>query len=504
MPACSSMAIESGLARRTGWTLCGALALMLLYSLWLANECLSSSSQAFETNSRILHRLLSQRAEQHEAIFAALLAAESSMAQSNTKVLESFSASLRHAYPQVAEIELYRPTAQGNWRRVNGQGASLADSNPTLLAIASSSGALTLGAADGRYFRLLRKSPSGSVHSLRIDSQGLLQSAEQPPPSMQLQLGSDTGLLLWQLPAKRLISPWLQPLEFRKALSSRSQPLLLSTRQPPLPESLPWARWLSGLALIGLASALLLWAFEQYLGSRLAQRRLLFAQASRISSMGELAAGIAHEVNQPLTAILATSQALGHLLDDDPIDLPGARQAASNLARHAKRAGAIVQRLRQFVSPQAGQATAVDLKTVVEEALVLLQDSLKQQQIKVSATLPGGLPAVLGDSVGLQQVLVNLLLNAIEAMAAESQRHLQISLKRCAQGLQLDISDSGSGLSDEAAQRLFEPFYSTKAAGLGLGLSICASIVEQSSGQLSARNGPAGGCVVSLVLPLAA
>lgn len=495
------MPIESTLLRRWWLPLAGGLALMLLYSTWLLLDSQASQAQSFETNSRILHRLLTQRAEQHEAIFAALLAAEATVAEQDQELLQSFASALQHAYPQVAAIERYRRNAAGQWQAMGAGQAQSAVPAATLNNV-SSAGALTVAADTPGHFRLLRKSPAGSVHSIRINTQRLLEPEERPQASISLRLTSDAGLTLWQVPAERHSWSWLSPLEFHKALSSRSQPLLLSTSQPPLAESLPWLRWLAGLGIIGLACALLFWAFEQYQRSRLAQRRLLFAQASRINSMGELAAGIAHEVNQPLTAILATSQALAHLIEDEPPDLPGVRQAAANLARHAKRAGAIIHRLRQFISPQASQAGAVELKAVVEEALALLQESFKQQQIKVSSALPNGLPPVLGDAVGLEQVLVNLLLNASEAMAEQSQRHLHISLQRAGQQLLLEISDSGHGLDAESSKRLFEPFYTTKLAGLGLGLSICASIVEQSAGQLSARNGPAGGCILSLTLPL--
>lgn len=496
------MPIQSSLLRRWWLPLAGGLTLMLFYSAWLLLDSQASHAQAFETDSRILHRLLTQRAEQHEAIFAALLAAEATVAEQD--LLQSFASALQHAYPQVAGIERYRQTTDGQWQRISsGHPPALAPAPVAALDNASSAGALSvLAEADG-YFRLLRKSPAGSVHSVRIATQRLLETEEQPPATMGLQLTTDAGIPLWQVSAQRQSWSWLSPLEFRKALSSRSQPLLLTTRQPPLAERLPWLRWFAGLGIISLACALFFWAFEQYQRSRLAQRHLLFAQASRINSMGELAAGIAHEVNQPLTAILATSQALAHLVDDEPPDLPGVRQAALNLARHAKRAGAIIHRLRQFISPQTSQAGAVELKAVVEEALALLQESFKQQQIRVNTALPNGLPPVLGDAIGLEQVLVNLLLNACEAMAEQNQRHLQISLQRTGQKLLLEISDSGHGLDAESSRRLFEPFYTTKPAGLGLGLSICASIVEQSAGQLSARNGPAGGCILSLTLPLA-
>lgn len=495
------MPIEPTLIRRWWLPLASGLTLMLLYSAWLLLDSQASHAQTFETDSRILHRLLTQRAEQHEAIFAALLAAEATVAEQDQELLQSFASALQHAYPQVAGIERYRQGADGQWQQIATEPAQAAVPAAALDS-ASSAGALSVLADAHGYFRLLRKSPTGSVHSVRIDTRHLLESEEMPPATLSLQLTTDAGLPLWQVQAERQSWPWLKPLEFRKALSSRSQPLVLTTRQPPLAESLPWLRWFAGLGIIGLACALLFWTFEQYQRSRLAQRRLLFAQASRINSMGELAAGIAHEVNQPLTAILATSQAMAHLIDDEPPDLVGARQAAANLARHAKRAGAIIHRLRQFISPQANQVAAVELKAVVEEALALLQESFKQQQIRVSTTLPNGLPPVLGDAVGLEQVLVNLLLNASEAMAEQSQRHLHISLQRVGQKLLLEISDSGHGLDAESSKRLFEPFYTTKPAGLGLGLSICASIVEQSAGQLSARNGPAGGCILSLTLPL--
>ena len=112
------------------------------------------------------------------------------------------------------------------------------------------------------------------------------------------------------------------------------------------------------------------------------------------------------------------------------------------------------------------------------------------------------MPPVLGDAIGFEQVLVNLLLNAAEAMGGQPLRRLDVSLTREARSLRLDIADSGPGLSSEAASRVFEPFFTTKQGGLGLGLTICSSIIEQAGGQLSVASSPAGGCLFSVTLPI--
>lgn len=487
------------------WLVAGVvwLVLSLGYGYWLLAEERLRTLEAFETQSRILHRLLTQRAEQHEALLAALLAAEQSLGPS-AALFETFAASLQRSYGQIVAIERYRRTAAGHWQRSASQaGPALDGATLDSLPAGSAPGRLTVLVEDPRHFRLLRASPSGALYAIRIASDRLLQAEERPPGMLAAQLSSGEGALLWQMAAQA--SRWadLAPLEFRKTLASQSQPFVLSTRQPPLPEQLPWLRLAIGVAALLSISLLSCWVLVQYRQGRIARRQLAWAQASRINSMGELAAGIAHELNQPLAAILANSQALGHFLADEPPDLPGVEQAADSLARQAKRAGAIVHRLRQFLSPKADRVEPVDLGTVVEEALALTQETLRRQQIKVVTALPAGLPAVLGDAVAFEQVLVNLLLNAAEAMSECPERRLEIALSREGGQLCLTIADSGPGLSAEVAARLFEPFFTTKPGGLGLGLTLCASIIEQAGGHLAAESRATGGCLLRINLPIA-
>jgi signal transduction histidine kinase len=479
------------------------LGLSLAYATWLLGEQRAATLEAFETQSRIVHRLLTQRAEQHEAILAALIAAELSMGTSSG-LFETFAASLQRAYPQVASIERYRKTAQGRWQQIASQPTPpLSDGVLEALPERPGQGPLNVAAAEPGHYRLLRRSQHGSIFALRIASERLLQPEELPPPFMGAELSASDGLVLWQLPVRQPSWTGLAPLLFSKHLGSQSQPFLLTSRQAPLPEQLPWLRLGMASAMLLMVSLLSCWAMEQYRQSSIARRQLALAQASRINTMGELAAGIAHELNQPLAAMLANSQALANFIADDPPDLPGAHQAAGNLARQAKRAGAIVHRLRQFMSPHTPQAESVELRGVVEGALALTRETLRRQQIKVHASLPSGLPPALGDAIGFEQVLVNLLLNAAEAMSGQPLRRLDVSLTREARSLRLDVADSGPGLSSEAANRLFEPFFTTKQGGLGLGLTICSSIVEQAGGQLSVASRPAGGCLFSVTLPIA-
>ncbi len=478
------------------------LGLALIYAGWLLGEERTATHEGFQTQSRILHRLLTQRAEQHEAILAALIAAEHSFGIF-TGLFETFAASLQRGYPQISSIERYRKAADGGWQQIASQPTPPLDA-AVLEGVREPlrQGSLTVTSGSAHY-RLLRASQQGSVFAIRIATDRLLPPEELPGPLMAIQLAASNGLSLWQLPARQSSWPGLAPLVFNKHLGSHSQPFLLSTRQPPLPAHLPWGRLVLGIAALLLISLLCSWAIEQYRKSSLARRQLALAQASRINTMGELAAGIAHELNQPLAAMLANSQALAHFIADDPPDLQGARQAAGNLARQAKRAGAIVQRLRQFMSPHVARVEPVELRAVVEGALMLTRETMRRQQIKVSTSLPNGLPTVLGDAIGFEQVLVNLLLNASEAMQEQSVRLLDIKLTQEQQSVRLDVADSGPGLNAEAASRLFEPFFTTKPGGLGLGLSICASIIEQAGGALNVARSSTGGCLFSLTLPVA-
>ena len=232
------------------------------------------------------------------------------------------------------------------------------------------------------------------------------------------------------------------------------------------------------------------------------QRREL-AHLMRVSTLGELSGALAHELNQPLTAILSNAQAAQRLLDKDPLNLPEVRDALQEIADQDLRAGAVIQRLRAMLRKDSKELEPLDLSAVARDVLALAHSDLITRNVPVTVLLAPHLPAVRGDRVQLQQVILNLILNACEAMSctAPRERRLLLTTEYVEEGVHLSVGDSGAGIPPEALDRVFEPFFTTKPQGLGLGLPICRSIVAEHGGRLWAANGEEGGTTFHVVLP---
>lgn len=222
---------------------------------------------------------------------------------------------------------------------------------------------------------------------------------------------------------------------------------------------------------------------------------------ARVSAVGTMASTLAHELNQPLTAVASYAMAAQALLEGDQPDLGEAREALADGVAEAVRAGQIVRRLRDFVSRGDTEREKVNLTKLIEEAAALALAGASLRGIRVETNLDPAVSLVLVDRVQIQQVLLNLIRNAVEAMEGCERRELVLSTSaRSDEEVELAVADSGTGLSDEIADRLFEAFNSTKEHGLGVGLSICRTIVEAHGGRLWAEPGPQGGTVFRFTL----
>jgi len=230
------------------------------------------------------------------------------------------------------------------------------------------------------------------------------------------------------------------------------------------------------------------------------------AHVARISTMGELTASIAHEVNQPLAAVSTNADAcLRWLMRREP-NLEEARDALERIIRESNRAGDVISRIRALSSKTTRQRTRLQLNDIVREVLTLAQSKLMSQQISLTVDLSATLPEVLGDRVQLQQVLLNLILNAIDAIqpVVDRPRELRIRTSAAITGeVQLIVCDSGVGLDSLTQKRLFEPFFTTKPEGMGLGLSLSRRIVQTHGGQLRATPNSDCGTTFLIVLPSA-
>lgn len=229
------------------------------------------------------------------------------------------------------------------------------------------------------------------------------------------------------------------------------------------------------------------------------------ARVSRVTMMGELAASIAHEVNQPLSAVMNNSNACLRLLADNNLDPGVLRQALQEIVADATRAGAVIARVRAFIKKAPTENKQLDINQVIREVLALTGRELYANGVLLDCQLAESLPPVLADRIQLQQVLVNLIVNGVEAMAAVTNRPrvlwLQSRLNESGNIL-VAVSDSGSGFASEA-DRVFSPFFTTKTQGMGMGLSISRSLIEAHGGRLSARPNSPYGAVLYFTLPAA-
>ncbi|WP_439638627.1 PAS domain-containing sensor histidine kinase [Nevskia sp.] len=239
----------------------------------------------------------------------------------------------------------------------------------------------------------------------------------------------------------------------------------------------------------------------------LRQLQAELAHAGRVSMLGELTASIAHEVNQPLAAIATNGAAGLRWLSRAEPDLGEAKALLQRMSDDARRAAAIIARIRGMALRRAPEPAPLALDALVQEAMQFLQHELRAQQVQLHLQLAPNLPAVQGDRVQLQQVIVNLVVNALQAMAqaGSPRRELRIETALTAAGeIELAVLDSGPGIAAENLRRLFESFFSTKPNGMGLGLPVCRSIVEAHGGRMVAGNrGDGCGARFAMTLPVA-
>jgi two-component system sensor kinase FixL len=226
---------------------------------------------------------------------------------------------------------------------------------------------------------------------------------------------------------------------------------------------------------------------------------------ARLSTMGEMAAGLAHEINQPLTAIATFSQAATRMLArPEGIEREDLSEALDQITAQALRAGEVIKRLRAFVKNREVRHERVDCSRLVEDSRLLLEADARSNSVRLRLQVADSLPPVTADPVQLQQVLINLVRNAIDATVGTPGTHREVILSAGldTEGMvEVAVVDHGHGLSAEAAERLFHPFFTTKAAGTGLGLVISSSIIRAHNGRLAYRNTPGGGCTFFFTLP---
>lgn len=236
-------------------------------------------------------------------------------------------------------------------------------------------------------------------------------------------------------------------------------------------------------------------------GQRLRQD---LAHVGRVSTMGELTASLAHELNQPLTAILSNAQAAQRILASDKTDVAEVREILEDIVADDKRAGEVIHRLRGFLKKSNIELAALDIGELVGQVARLASSDAIIRSVAIRLELAPGLPAVCGDRVQLQQVILNLLMNGLDAMRESGEGERSLVLRTESGGpasVVVSVEDSGVGIDEADLGHVFHAFYTTKPDGLGMGLAIARSIVEAHGGHLEARNNPGCGATFSFTLP---
>jgi C4-dicarboxylate-specific signal transduction histidine kinase len=229
------------------------------------------------------------------------------------------------------------------------------------------------------------------------------------------------------------------------------------------------------------------------------------AHVTRVPTRGELAASIAHEVNQPLSGIVNNSNACLRWLAGDSPNLDEAREAVRRILRDGSRASDVISRIRALVSKTVTEKSRLDVNDAIQEVVALAQGEVRRNRVALRTELAADVPLVVGDRVQLQQVILNLVMNGVEAMASVADRPRELliySQQHESDKVLVAVRDSGTGLHSENLDRLFEPFFSTKPKGMGMGLAISRSIIEAHGGRLWAEPNASAGMTFEFALPV--
>jgi C4-dicarboxylate-specific signal transduction histidine kinase len=288
-----------------------------------------------------------------------------------------------------------------------------------------------------------------------------------------------------------------------------SMPAGAEVREPS-----PWVRSrgtiagvIAALALqAALIAALLVERRRRAVAEAKARENLaVVAHLNRVSALGELVGSLAHEINSPLGAVLNNAEAAQRFIADGHGVEAEVRSCLEDIAKDATRAGEVIRRIRSVMRREAWHPVALDVGAVVRDALHLVMADARDRGATVEVSLPPALPTVSGDEVQLVQVILNLVLNALDAVSGQpdARRSVRIAAEPVEHGVAIRVADSGPGVPPAVAARVFEPFYTTKPAGLGMGLAITRSIVEAHGGAIGVARGPEGGAEFTVVLPRA-
>ncbi|RGE45418.1 two-component sensor histidine kinase [Comamonas testosteroni] len=475
------------------WLLTGAV----LLGAQVCQHRLEAQSQQAELTQTVQRQML-EKIAQHKAHLTALTALAPLQAEHESRPLQRVAQSIATIYPRIEAIDLITDLQPATGSCAVPEAAQLAS---TLQPGESAS--LPDAQHAGRYLLLKKIAKPVGWLCVRVDSAHLLDAGSLPEGT-QLRIALNEQWLLNPRPAER------SEVLGQFTLDGYGQPLqveLLSAPRPWVKAGMLWTSALGSLLLVGLAY--LLWRSRQQTRAHQQRAQLLanearLAHAARINSLGEMASGIAHELAQPVTALLSQSQAALRAQELGKTELLATALQAN--VREARRAGDILGRMRSYISNAPSQSQRLDLAQTVNQALLLLEGPARQAGVALHWQPPAQPCEVQADPVALEQVLHNLVRNALDALQQSPSASAAITITLGQEGKQalLTVQDNGPGMDAATAARAFEPFFTTKAEGMGLGLPLCATLMERMGGRLEYRAGNAPGACFAMLVPLAA
>ncbi|MGU3495754.1 sensor histidine kinase [Xanthobacteraceae bacterium A53D] len=513
------------------------LVLVALFAVFTTRAAIESARQELAATGFTLHRVISQRVSQHDAHLTSLIALVLAASPPPQDAIRMVAQSIIRFYPRIDAINLAELAEKDGAVALTPvisvpQDSGVAERAPFAAAIfAQRPGqARTYFDPARPATYLLAKKATATNPALAIlmevDPALLVEPGERPPwARMTLSLGDQ---IILDRPADDGpdSSPGLTPPRFSRMIDSVSQPFLLTLERPLEWEDVVHLPLLLGFAALSLSGLLgLHYAWRQRRAARAAaqaieaaaqaartaeqrtellERETRLAHAARVNALGELASGIAHELTQPLTALLSQSQAAARLAASghDPDLL---RQALDANVREARRAGQMLARMRDYISNRPPVRADTDLNQVVADTCALLRADMERRGIALTQDLATPPPVALVDAVEMEQVLHNLIRNAADALAdlPPAERRISIATTRDGDVIRITVADSGPGIAPDVRARLFEPFFTTKAEGMGLGLSLCATLVERAGGSIALDAADGGGARFTITLPAA-
>jgi two-component system, LuxR family, sensor kinase FixL len=486
-----------------------------LYRQW------STAVATHEHDAGNLYRIVSQRVDQHDAHLTGISALTTSSSTPPLEALRAVAATIIQFYPRILAVDvvMIEQGAEPVALYTSRVDQDAVPANHILAAAHRGSRRAEVVVApggSGRYL-LVKRAPNSDAAkyalSLEIDGQRLVETdGGASTAATALALAGADNIYASPHPLGELAAATVR-LQSDKTLASASQPLRLSLRrQVPVMSLVPWGV----IAAFAAATGSLLWLLGNMLTARRAEREAVaraaasaqearLAHANRINAMGELSLGIAHELTQPLAALLSQSQAGLRMIKADVLDHRAITGVLEANARHAKRAGELLKKLRDWNSADPPSNQVVDLNQVITEISSLNRADLDRRGVDFELELLERSPKATADQVGVEQIVQNLLANARDA-CEDAPRHSPMIVIRTFEAGEMvgfSVCDVGPGITDDIAGRLFEPFFTSKPEGMGLGLSICRRLVDRFGGEIRAANREdgAGGAIVTVVLP---